>query len=246
MISLQSPEKSRNRMMRVILATLFIMFSIPSLAIAGDPSGYDVSLFRLINNNQSSGLTSILEYTDDSVWPLGVGAPIGILAVGTLTNDRKTLEVGSMVLCAEALSYGTRLLLKVAIKRKRPYEVLDNVNIHHLNSADPYSFPSGHTTGAFALATMLTLAYPKPAVYIPAFLWAGAVAYGRIYFGLHYPSDVLGGIMIGSGSAVLVYRYRQEISNLVGKIIGNASGSETTALVLPISGGMITILQIRF
>ena len=51
----------------------------------------------------------------------------------------------------------------------------------------------------------------KPAVYIPTLLWATFIGYGRMYVGVHYPSDVLGGLVLGAVISAVVYHYRNDI-----------------------------------
>jgi undecaprenyl-diphosphatase len=166
---------------------------------------------------------------------------------GLLTERNETFESGVLLGCSEVLAYSVNTLLKEGIDRERPYAVLSNVQIGHLDSADPYSFPSGHTAGAFAIATMLTLRYSdKPEVYIPAIVWAGLVGYGRIYFGLHYPSDVLGGALVGAGSSLLVYRYRDEILPIAYKLLGKKGPRNVSAIVLPFGGGTLVNVAVRF
>jgi membrane-associated phospholipid phosphatase len=61
------------------------------------------------------------------------------------------------------------------------------------------------------LATSLSLQYPKWYVIAPAYLYAGTVAYSRMDLGVHYPSDVLSGAIIGSGSAYITYKINRKI-----------------------------------
>jgi membrane-associated phospholipid phosphatase len=58
---------------------------------------------------------------------------------------------------------------------------------------------------AFATATSLSLAYPKWYVIVPSFAYAGTVAYSRMHLGVHYPSDVAAGAVIGAGCAYLTF-----------------------------------------
>jgi len=89
--------------------------------------------------------------------------------------------------------------LKIIINRKRPYKTYPEIE-KLSNGASP-SFPSGHTSEAFSFATSLSLLYPKYYIIVSSFTWACAVAYSRVDLGVHYPSDVLAGAIIGAGSA---------------------------------------------
>ena len=75
------------------------------------------------------------------------------------------------------------------------------------------SFPSGHTSSAFATATSLSLAYPEWYVIVPSFAYAGTVAYSRMHLGVHYPSDVAAGALIGAGCAYLTFKVNKALLN---------------------------------
>lgn len=74
------------------------------------------------------------------------------------------------------------------------------------------SFPSGHTSAAFVIATALSIAFPKRYVIVFSFLWAFATGYSRMYLGVHYPSDVIAGAIVGIGSAFIIYKINKYIS----------------------------------
>ncbi|MGA9408746.1 MAG: phosphatase PAP2 family protein [Bacteroidota bacterium] len=225
----------------------FLFLMAPSKVFAqNDPSNIDVRLFREINNAQTRFKTSFIGVSDNSAYPILVAAPISLTAYGLAADQNEKFESGVLLGTSEVLAYSIGYVLKEVVRRERPYEALTNVQTHHLDSADPYSFPSGHATGVFALATLLTLRYPKPEVYIPAFAWAGLVGYGRMYFGLHYPSDVLAGALIGVGSAYLVYKCQGKILPIVYKLIGRKESENVSAMVVPNNGGALMNITVRF
>lgn len=90
-------------------------------------------------------------------------------------------------------------ILKNSIKRHRPCEVLTGIQ-KRLEPIDQFSFPSGHTAAAFLVATLLSCYLPF--LIFPAFLWAICVALSRIYMGVHYPTDILAGMALGTLSAL--------------------------------------------
>ena len=86
--------------------------------------------------------------------------------------------------------------LKSVIVRDRPFTTYPY--IEKLSSGGDSSFPSGHTLEAFAMAATVSFMFRRKKIIFPVYIWAILVAYSRMALGVHYPSDVLAGIMIGT------------------------------------------------
>jgi undecaprenyl-diphosphatase len=93
-------------------------------------------------------------------------------------------------------------IIKRTVNRCRPFLTIKNLNIRKIG-IDKYSFPSGHTVSAFTLGAMISLFYP--AVTCICILIACLVGISRIYLGVHYPSDVLIGAILGSISSFFIF-----------------------------------------
>ncbi len=95
------------------------------------------------------------------------------------------------------------MFLKNVVARVRPYDLEVGVNllIERLSS---FSFPSGHTLSSFAAATALCCRHRKWGV--AALMLAGLIAFSRLYLFVHYPTDVLGGALLGVACALLAVK----------------------------------------
>lgn len=91
-------------------------------------------------------------------------------------------------------------LVKNSLRRPRPQEAVPGFR-SLITASDQFSFPSGHSSGAFLLASSLLLVYGPTAA--PMFLWAFSVALSRILLGVHFPGDTLAGALLGGGLALL-------------------------------------------
>lgn len=87
------------------------------------------------------------------------------------------------------------VVLKKFLKRKRPYESLDEVRLLIKPQRD-FSFPSGHAASSFACALSIILVYPSP-IAVFALIIAFLMSFSRVYVGVHYPLDVTVGSLIG-------------------------------------------------
>jgi len=180
----------------LFLIVLFQVFS-PGIIYS---QNLDVDILKGINpmypNSQYWLQTSASAY-----WLPGA-IVIGSLGFGYIGGDKQARNNGYELLISIGIGQLVSEALKITINRERPadkypYEIFVSSVTHG------GSFPSGHTALAFSTATTLALEYKKWYIVVPAYLWAGTVAYSRMYLGKHYPSDVLGGIIIGIGSSYL-------------------------------------------
>jgi membrane-associated phospholipid phosphatase len=104
----------------------------------------------------------------------------------------------------------TELAIKHLVSRPRPDAGLASLAVLGPGyTSDVDSFPSGHATSVFAVATIFASAYPR--VTVPAYALAAAVALGRVYLERHYLSDIAAGAMIGVVVAVRLLRYRHAL-----------------------------------
>ena len=114
----------------------------------------------------------------------------------------KTRRTGTY--CAVSMVIGllvTNLVIKNWVARVRPYELVTGLQCL-VGVQKDFSFPSGHTTNSLACAWVLFRMTPKK-YGVPALIMAILIALSRLYVGVHYPTDVLGGAIIGLCSAML-------------------------------------------
>ena len=163
----------------------------------------DIEILRKINISRNVKFDPTFKFISTTVTPVSIGAPLVIYGIGLIKQDsslkKKGLFIGQSVLVSSFIT----VALKRTIKRERPF--ITYSDIENITEASSYAFPSGHTSNAFAAATSISMAFPKWYVIVPTFIWAGSVGYSRMHLGVHYPSDVLAGALVGSGSAYLSF-----------------------------------------
>jgi len=169
----------------------------------------DIQLLKKINVNRNQKLDHTFLFVTNTRGFISSGIIAGMASYAWVKNDsstfRKTLTVASSLLVTSAIT----IILKYSVNRDRPY--ITYPEIEKLSSGGSASFPSGHTSEAFSTATALSIEYPKWYIITPAMTWATAVGYSRMHLGVHYPSDVLVGALIGSGSAFLCHWLNNKI-----------------------------------
>ena len=161
--------------------------------------------FQFLNwiqeNWHNDVLTTVLRW----ITTLGNGGILWILLSLLLWIPRKTRKCGiSMSLSLLLCGILGNIILKPWIGRIRPYDMNTSIELL-LPALSDFSFPSGHTGSAFAVASVLFLCM-SPKAGIPAMILAALIAFSRLYLGAHFPTDVMGGAIIGCLTGVIAWK----------------------------------------
>ena len=186
--------------MKKFIAILLVLVPVSMFS-----QNIDVDILKAIHSPEPLPSDDFFRFMSDANFYVYVGTPVTMAVVGLARKDNELLRDAAAMAAGTAVAYGIALGFKYTVRRERPFVAYpdDFADKTGHDYSDSYSFPSGHSTTAFAVATSLSLDYPKWYVIVPSYAYAGTVAYSRLHLGVHYPSDVLTGAIIGSGCAVL-------------------------------------------
>jgi membrane-associated phospholipid phosphatase len=191
-----TPKNMRKFTTIILLSSAFFLLS--SEVQGQNP---DISGLKIINNSSS---IPVSQFISNSTTYIAAATPLVLGITALIEKDDKMLKNAVYVAASlgvdGVLTYG----LKKAIARPRPFNSYPQ-DIQAYENVSSLSFPSGHSSLAFVTATALSIKYPKWYVIAPSFLWASSVGYSRMNLGVHYPTDVLAGAMLGAGSAYITH-----------------------------------------
>lgn len=168
----------------------------------------NINIVKSLNSNQSALKTNYCRFNANSVIYVNLAAPVSIFTVGLIKKNKKMQKDAAYMASAFVLSSVLTNVSKKIFREKRPFEKYPE-EVTKLSSGGGYSFPSGHTSAAFTTAASLCFYYPKWYVITPACIWATSVSIARMYQGVHYPSDIIAGAMLGVGTAWLTYKVQK-------------------------------------
>lgn len=188
----------------------FLIVILIFLSTSSFAQNTDIQLLRFIHSPNIQRSDNFMKFMSNSDYGVVMGAPVSIGIAGLIRHDDKLINTACQIVVANAINLGVTYALKYSINRDRPFLTYPDI-INKVDEGSP-SFPSGHTSSAFATATSLSLNFPQWYVVVPSYLWAGTVGYSRMHLGVHYPGDVLGGMITGAGSAFLTFKLNKWIN----------------------------------
>lgn len=147
---------------------------------------------------QAAHRTGVLDQIFKGLTYAGTYGAVWLVLAGVFAVALRRPQIFVWTLVADGVAELVGDAIRAAIPRARPH-------LHALIARPhTHSFPSGHATTSFACATVLAFAVPR--LRLPLFALAAAIAWSRVYVGVHYPLDVLAGALLGAAIGIAVFR----------------------------------------
>ena len=170
---------------------------------------YEENLFFLINGTHSRFFDYFMWlFSGRAIW-----VPIGTLIIFTIVY-KKSWKQWLLILIAITIVFTlcdqfSCHIMKPLFERPRPTrypEIMEHVRTLYDYMGGRYGFVSGHATNSFGFATFSALLFKNKLYRIVIFLWAAIVSYSRVYLGVHFVSDIVGGMIFGIIIGFFVYK----------------------------------------
>ncbi len=182
-------------------AIVFFFALIYSQVSAGQ--NWDINTLNNIHGQRDTQLDNFMVGLTNTITYTSVGTPATMYLMGIVHRD-SVLQKNAI---KNIISLGVSSVITVSLKNiiNRPRPQVTYTYLQPLANYTQYSFPSGHTSLAFSNATSISLIGKKWYIVLPAYTYASMIAYSRLHMGVHYPSDVIAGALVGTGSALAAH-----------------------------------------
>ena len=187
-----------------ILTGLVVLTALLGIGVRVWAPGFDLQTLQAIAGHRDASLTSIAGIVTDA-GSFALLAPLSIAFLLLRRWKRPSDDIALLVTAAGSAVLPS--VVKLIVARPRP-------TLEHLSHLTTLSFPSEHTTQAAAVYLTIAIMLSKglnrgwrELVIVVALLIALAVAWSRVYLGVHYPTDVIAGLLLGWSWALLVFHW---------------------------------------
>jgi len=168
----------------------------------------DIKLLHLLNGSDSLLLDGfMITLTTPVTWALLYIALLVLVIKNNQHFNQIILIISAALLCVLLSSYIDNVIVKPAVCRLRPFvdPIAGDVDTVPGNIETSYSFFSAHAANTFSLFVFFCLAVRSKILDLTLFIWSMVNCYSRLYLGVHYPTDILVGIICGALVAILLY-----------------------------------------
>jgi undecaprenyl-diphosphatase len=166
----------------------------------------DKQLFLFLNGLHCSLLDFVMwQVSQKLIW-----VPLYLVLVWFIIRERKWKSIATIVLLVVMILISDQIsdFIKNAVLRPRPSHNPQFEGIIHILKdyrGGACGFVSSHAANTFALAIFTSMFFQRTWISIGIFIWAILVSYSRIYLGVHYPGDVMGGMLVGLASGIFIF-----------------------------------------
>ena len=189
------------------IALLVSSLAIGFIALSGALNGADVALFKALamthvkSADATIAVAGFVTHLGDPGWRAGI-----MIVILCALIYRRCWRSAAVFVVTVGLSITGHSVAKEAFARPRPDLV------PRLDFADTYAYPSGHAAGAMVILLLGALMLGGRKSVVAAILVAVAIGLSRVALGVHWPSDVIGGWMFGSGAALIGYAIAKHVA----------------------------------
>jgi len=206
---------------------------------------WDTNLFLLINGVHSPFFDGFMYTVSEKL----IWIPLYISVLYVLIKQWKKEAIWLilvLILCIVISDQVSSGILKDLVKRIRPSHAENLKGLVHLvkgYGGGNYGFASSHASNAFGFALLSSLIFNRKVYSYSIFLWAIITAYSRLYLGVHYPLDILGGAIIGLLAALICYWLVNKFRSDIFRKDSN-SVIENSTIIVPVAMLVLSFLGI--
>ncbi len=169
----------------------------------------DTNLFLILNGFHCSFFDGFMSAFSGKIMWIPLYAAVLYVVVKGWKKDAIWIILFSFVACILIADHVSSSLIKVIVQRPRPSHAVELQGLVHLvnnyRGGGRFGFVSSHAANAIGFALISSLLFKRKFYTVSIFAWAIITAYSRIYLGVHYPLDILGGAIVGISAALVCF-----------------------------------------